>query len=417
MRAAGFDFGTSNSAIGIQKGNEAILAPIENGATMIPTAVFFDFADHDRPSYGRAAVDAYVNGNDGRLMRGLKTILSTDLISERTALSKRSIQLTDVIAMFSRFMKLKAEEATGAPIDHVVHGRPVRFVEGNDALDNRAEETLTALAKQAGYSDISFLYEPVAAAAQYEMNATREELILVADIGGGTSDFSIVRIGPGRRARPDRKDDILANTGVRVGGTDLDRHLSMQAVMPMLGLGTELTTKNLPMPRSIFADLAWWPTINLCYTPKIMREAEEVHRLAVEPNKTKRLVTALHKQLGHRMAFAVEAGKIKLTEEEQVAIRLEGLEPGLKARATRTGFDEAIAKEITRLRMSVWNCLALAGIDSGDIDTVFMTGGSSRVPAIEVLMREEVPNANIRRGDDFLSVALGLTLEAQNRYG
>jgi hypothetical chaperone protein len=257
----------------------------------------------------------------------------------------------------------------------------------------------------------------VAAAAQYEMNATREELILVADIGGGTSDFSIVRIGPGRRARPDRKDDILANTGVRVGGTDLDRHLSMQAVMPLLGLGTELTTKNLPMPRSIFADLAWWPTINLCYTPKIMREAEEVHRLAVEPNKTKRLVTALKKQLGHRMAFAVEAGKIRLTEEEQAAIPLESIEPGLKARATRTGFDDAIAKEITRLRLSVWNCLALAGIDSGDIDTVFMTGGSSRVPAIEALMREEVPNANIRRGDDFLSVALGLTLEAQNRYG
>lgn len=417
MRAAGFDFGTSNSAIGIQRGNEAILAPIENGATMIPTAVFFDFADHDRPSYGRAAVDAYVNGNDGRLMRGLKTILSTDLISERTALSKRSIQLTDVIAMFSRFMKLKAEEATGAPIDKVVHGRPVRFVEGDDALDRRAEETLTALARQAGYTEVSFLYEPVAAAAQYEMNATREELILVADIGGGTSDFSIVRIGPGRRARPDRKDDILANTGVRVGGTDLDRHLSMQAVMPLLGLGTELTTKQLPMPRSIFADLAWWPTINLCYTPKIMREAEEVHRLAVEPRKTQRLVTTLKKQLGHRMAFAVEAGKISLTEEEQVAIPLDSIERGLKAEATRTGFEDAIGKEITRLRLSIWNCLALAGIDSGDIDTVFMTGGSSRVPAIEALLREEVPNANIRRGDDFLSVALGLTLEAQNRYG
>lgn len=417
MRAAGFDFGTSNSAIGILKGNSATLAPIENGATMIPTAVFFDFADHDKPSYGRAAVDAYVNGNDGRLMRGLKTILSTNLISERTALSKRSIQLTDVIAMFSRFMRLKAEEENGGPIDSVVHGRPVRFVEGDDALDRRAEETLSTLARQAGFSEVSFVYEPVAAAAQYEMDATREELILVVDIGGGTSDFSIVRIGPGRRSRADRKDDILANTGVRVGGTDLDRHLSMQSVMPLLGLGTELVTKQLPMPRSTFADLAWWPTINLCYAPKIIREAEEVHRQAVEPRKTARLLTALKKQLGHRMAFAVEAGKIELTDREEVAIPLDVIEPALAAPATRTAFDEAIRSEITRLRLSIWNCLAQAGVDSGDIDTVFMTGGSSRVPAIEALIREELPDSTLRRGDDFLSVALGLTLESRHRYG
>ena len=417
MRAAGFDFGTSNSAIGVVRGNSAVLAPVEGASTMMPTAVFFDFAERDTPHYGRDAVDAYVNGNEGRLMRGLKTILSTSLISERTALSKRSIPLTDVIAMFSRHLRLKAEEAIGNPIDAVVHGRPVRFVEGDDALDRRAEDTLAGLARQAGYTEVSFVYEPVAAAAQYEFGATREELILVADIGGGTSDFSIVRIGPGRRSRPDRRDDILANTGVRVGGTDFDRHLSLNAVMPLLGLGTELVTKQLPMPRSTFADLAWWPTINLCYTPKIMREAQEVHRLAVEPDKTARLLTALTRQLGHRMAFGVEAGKIELTDNERATIPLQFIEKGLNATATRPGFDDAIAAELTRLRLSVWNCLALAGIDADAIDTVFMTGGSSRVPAIQAVIAEELPQASIRRGDDFLSVALGLTLEAQSRFG
>jgi hypothetical chaperone protein len=417
MRAAGFDFGTSNSAIGIVKGNAAILAPVEGASTMIPTAVFFDFADRDTPHYGRDAVDAYANGNDGRLMRGLKTILSTSLINERTALSKRSIPLTDVIAMFSRHMRLKAEEAIGAPIDAVVHGRPVRFVEGDDAADLRAESTLASLARQAGYSDVSFVYEPVAAATQYEQSATREELILVADIGGGTSDFSVVRIGPGRRSRPDRRDDILANTGVRVGGTDFDRHLSMKAVMPLLGLGTELITKQLPMPRSTFADLAWWPTINLCYTPKIQREAQEVHLLAVEPDKTARLLTTLKKQLGHRTAFAVEAGKIELTDAANTNIALSFIESGLFAKASREEFDDTIASELTRLRLAIWNCLALADVDADAIDTVFMTGGSSRVPAIELVLAEEIPNGNIKRGDDFLSVALGLTLEAQTRYG
>jgi hypothetical chaperone protein len=415
MHAAGFDFGTSNSAIGIVKGNSAILAPVEAGAAITPTAVFFDFADADKPSYGRNAVDAYVNGNDGRLMRGLKTILSTTLIDERTALSKRSIKLTDVIAMFSRHLKAKAEDAIGGAIDAVVHGRPVRFVEGDDAADARAEERLSELARQAGYKEVSFVYEPVAAAAQYESTATREETILVADIGGGTSDFSIVRIGPDRRGRADRKGDILANTGIRVGGTDFDRNLSMQAVMPMLGLGSELIDKQLPMPRSIYADLAWWPTINLCYTPKVVREAKEVHRLAVEPHKTERLLTALSKHLGHRIAFAVEQAKIELTDADRTAIALSFIEAGLEAPAARDHFDDAIAGELMRLRLAVWNALALADVET--IDTVFMTGGSSLVPAVESVLRDELPNAQIKRGDDFLSVALGLTIEAQARYG
>ena len=416
MRAAGFDFGTSNSAIGIVKGNAAALVPVEGAATMIPTAVFFDFADHDKPHYGRDAVDAYINGNDGRLMRGLKTILSTSLISERTALSKRSIPLTDVIAMFSRHLRLKAEETLDAPIEAVVHGRPVRFVEGDDAADARAETTLEALAKRAGYKDVSFVYEPVAAAAQYEQTVGREETVLVADIGGGTSDFSIVRIGPERARRSDRRADILANTGVRVGGTDFDRNLSMAAVMPALGLGTELIDKQLPMPRSIYADLAWWPTINLCYAPKIVREAQEVHRLAVEPHRTARLLAVLTKHLGHRIAFAVEDAKIALTGLTATEIDLAFVEAGLHAPAARQQFDAVIANEVMRLRLAVWNALALAGIDADGIDTVFMTGGSSLVPAVEAIIRDEIPNAAVRRGDDFLSVAFGLTLEAQKRY-
>jgi hypothetical chaperone protein len=416
MRAAGFDFGTSNSAIGVAAGNAVQLARVEGAATMMPSAVFFDFTEHDKPLYGRSAIDAYTSGNDGRLMRSLKTILSTSLIKERTALSKRSILLTDVIAMFTRHMRLRAEEALGAAVESVVHGRPVRFVEGDDEADRLAEDTLEAVARQAGFKEVSFVYEPIAAASQYELEATREQVVLVADIGGGTSDFSLVRIGPERRARDDRRGDILANTGVRVGGTDFDRNLSMGTVMPLLGLGSELNDKSLPMPKSTYADLAWWPTINLTYTSKVLREAHEVHRLAVEPKKTSRLLTVLNRHLGHRIAFAVEAGKIVLTDAEQTAIALAFIEAGLEAPATRETFEETIERELMRLRIAVWDCLALADLDDGDVDTVFMTGGSSLVPAVEAVIAAEVPNAAVRRGDDFLSVALGLTLEAQKRY-
>ena len=416
MRAAGFDFGTSNSAIGIVAGNATRLAAVEGAATMIPSAVFFDFTEHDRPYYGRAAVDAYTVGNDGRLMRSLKTILSTSLIRERTALSKRSILLTDVIAMFARHMRTRAEEALGAPIEAVVHGRPVRFVEGDDAADRLAENTLKEVAQKAGFKDVSFVYEPIAAATQYEQDVTREQIVLVADLGGGTSDFSLVRIGPERRARDDRRADILANTGVRVGGTDFDRNLSMGAVMPLLGLGTELVDPSLPMPKSTYADLAWWPTINLTYTSKVLREAGEVHRLAVEPDKTARLLTVLNKHLGHRIAFEVEAGKIALTEQAKASIALGFIEAGVEAPATREIFEEAIDRELMRLRIAVWDCLALADLQDTDVDTVFMTGGSSLVPAVEAVIAAEMPSATFKRGDDFLSVALGLTLEAQKRY-
>src|SRR5262249_27222970 len=142
-------------------------------------------------------------------------------------------------------------------------------------------------------------------------------------------------------------------------------------------------------------DLAWWPTINLCYTPKILREAQEVHRLAVEPQKTARLIAVLAKQLGHRIAFAVEAAKIALTDREQVDIALDYVERRLAAPADRTAFEEAIDAELMRLRLAIWNCLALADVDAEQIDAVFMTGGSSLVPAVEAVVKDEVPNAAI----------------------
>lgn len=417
MPSAGLDFGTSNSAIGAATGNAASLAPVEGASTMIPSTVFFDFADLKSAAYGRAAVETYTSGVEGRLMRGLKTILGSSLIEDRTQVGARRLALSDVVGMFIRHMKSKAEIFAGAPIDCVVHGRPVRFVDGDDAADRKAQDTLERLAREAGFTEISFTYEPLAAAYQYELSAMREETVLVADIGGGTSDFSVVRIGPERRRKSDRVSDILAHSGCRVGGTDFDRNLSMDAVMPLLGLGTMLTRKNLPVPIGPYADLSFWPTINLVYTPKSVREIGEVLAGAAEPERVARLLTVATKHLGHRTVFAVEAGKIGLTAAQEGRIDLEFIEAALAADISRPRFDEAVSGEIQRLRVAIWSCLAQAGLDAQDIDTVFLTGGSSLTPVVARTILEEVPDAQARRGDDFLSVAMGLTLEAQRRYG
>ncbi len=416
MTACGLDFGTSNSAIGIVRGGVPVLAPVDGGETMAPSAVFFDYETRGRVLFGNPAIAAYVAQTEGRLMRALKSILASPLIDEKTALGSRMVPLTEVVGIFIRHLKEKAEAFAGAALDCVVHGRPVRFVDDDDAADAKAQNVLEAIARGAGFREVSFVYEPIAAAYHYEETAPAEETVLIADIGGGTSDFTVIRIGPGRRARPDRSDDILANAGGRIGGTDFDALLSLGAVMPLLGLGSDLVAKNLPMPKSLYYELATWSTINFAYSRKNEREVAALVADSRAPERTARLLATLQRRLGHRIAFAVEDAKIALSEHDATDIGLHFLETGLAASATRTGFDSAIAGKMDRLTMLASRCIADAGIAPGRVSTIFFTGGSSRVPAVRAAIAKAAPAARAATGSDLLSVALGLTREAQKRY-
>src|SRR6185437_2475505 len=248
MAACGLDFGTSNSAIGVVRQGAPVLAPLEGGDTLIPSAVFFDYENKGNVLFGAAAIDTYIGQHDGRLMRALKSILGSPLIDEKTALGSKMVALTEVVELFVRHLKERAQVFAGEELTAVVHGRPVRFVDDDDEADAKAQRVLGAIANRVGFRDVAFVYEPIAAAYHYEQSSTDEEIVLIADIGGGTSDFTVIRIGPERARKPDRTSDILANDGVRVGGTDFDSLLSLDAVMPLLGLGTRLVEKNLPMP-------------------------------------------------------------------------------------------------------------------------------------------------------------------------
>jgi hypothetical chaperone protein len=236
-----------------------------------------------------------------------------------------------------------------------------------------------------------------------------EELVLIADIGGGTCDFSVVRIGPQRRGRIDRTGDILSTAGVRIGGTDFDSALSLAAVMPLLGLGTRLVEKDLPMPNALYHELATWPTINFAYTYKNEREVGALVLEACEPEKVGRLLAVIGKRLGHRVAFAVEDAKIALSAARDAAVSLDFIEQGLAAAATRGGFEQAIRTKTDRLNRTARDCFAAAGVDSAAIDTVFLTGGSSRVPAVRAAIAKAAPAARLATGSDLLSVASGLT--------
>lgn len=420
MIACGLDFGTSNSAIGVARDKVAALAPVEADSTLIPSAVFFDYETQARGAKGRVlfgneAILAYVGQTEGRLMRALKSILGSPLIDEETSLEGRKVPLREVVEIFVRHLKEKAEAFAGQEITAVVHGRPVRFVDDDDRADARAQEVLEAIARKVGFRDVAFVYEPIAAAHQYEQTVEKEELVLIADIGGGTSDFSVVRVGPERRGRADRGGDVLANAGVRVGGTDFDAALSLTAVMPLLGLGTQLVEKNLPMPNAPYHELATWATINFAYTYKNERALAELVSLACESEKVERLLTVVRQRLGHRLAFAVEDAKIALSAEQRAAVPLAFLEAGLAITATRVDFDRAIDARMDRLHRTAGDCIAAAGLKPAAIDTIFLTGGSSRVPSVRAAIGRAAPSARLAGGSDLLSVALGLTQMAGNQ--
>jgi len=417
MTACGLDFGTSNSAIGIHRNGAATLAPVEGDATLIPSAVFFDYEQRGHIEFGTAAVSAYIGQTEGRLMRALKTILGSPLIDEKTVLGGKAVALTEVVEIFVRHLKARAEQFAGTDITAVVHGRPVRFVDGDDEADAKAQATLERIAHKIGFRDISFVYEPIAAAYHYEETATREELVLVADIGGGTSDFSVIRIGPERRGRSDRASDILANDGTRIGGTDFDTRLSLATVMPLLGLGTRLAGKNLPMPAGVYFELATWATINFTYTSKMNREVRELLAQSLAPEKVSRLQKTIQQRLGHRIAFGVEDAKIALSAQPSAHLPLDFLEPGLSGTLSRTDFESTITEKTDRLHNTARACIADAGVRPEDIQTIFFTGGSSRVPAVRHAIASAASQARATEGSDFLSVAKGLTQEAARRYG
>src|SRR6266852_1034038 len=415
MIACGLDFGTSNSAIGVARDNAAALAPLEAGNTLMPSAVFFDYETQGRVLFGTDAIAAYVGQTEGRLMRALKSILGSSLIDEKTSLGNRMVPLAEVVGLFVRHLKRKAEEFAGQAITSVVHGRPVRFVDDDDKADARAQEVLEAIARQAGFRDISFVYEPIAAAYHYERTVETEELVLIADIGGGTSDFSIVRIGPQRRERTERDSDVLANAGVRVGGTDFDSALNVATVMPLLGLGTHLVEKNLPIPNALYHELATWATINFAYTRRNERDVAAMVSDAREPEKVGRLLKVIRQRLGHRLAFAVEDAKIALSGTGRAAVSLAFVDDGLAAMADRADFERAIEAKTARLYKTASDCIAAAGLSTAAVDTIFLTGGSSRVPAVRTAIARAAPLARMAAGSDFLSVALGLTQMAAIR--
>ena len=414
-RACGIDFGTSNSTVGWHRPGVDSLIALEDGKITLPSVVFFNIEER-RPVYGRLALHEYLEGYEGRLMRSLKSLLGSKLIKHDTSVLGTALPFKDLLGMFIAELKNRAEANAGRTFDEVVLGRPVFFVDDDPAADQEAENTLAEVARKIGFKDVSFQYEPIAAAFDYESGIDREELVLIVDIGGGTSDFSLVRLAPERHLLDDRHGDILATGGVHIGGTDFDKQLSLQGVMPLFGYGSRMKSQAL-MPTSYHLNLATWHTINSVYSQKSQLSLGSMRYDIEDTLGIDRLFKLIDQRAGHWLAMEVEASKIELTHADSRQVDLGRIEPALSVDLTRTLFEDAIDSLLERVRGSVTELLAKAGVGVAQVDTVFFTGGSSGIPALRQSVAAMLPNARHVEGNIFGSIGSGLAIEARKRYG
>lgn len=415
----GIDFGTSNSTCAVFANGRADLVPLEDSKLTLPSAIFY--SEDGDILFGRDGVQAYIEGEDGRLLRGLKSVLGTALMSERTVVNGSALYFKDILATFLRRIKLQAEAFAGCEVTDVVMGRPVHFHDDNPEADDESQEILRQIAEKIGFKNVHFQYEPIAAAFAHEQRIKGEKLSLIVDLGGGTSDFTVIRLSPDRPMDAVRQDDILSTSGIRVGGTNFDQRLSMKAFMPHLGLNSEFTSifdegKILDVPSRLYSDLSDWPRVNFAQTSKAIREAKDIRRTALEPEKLDRLVQVQEKRLGHAFLQEVEKTKIALSDTDVAQTSFDEMGLGFEVSVEKTLFENAVADQIARIRNSMEFCLSEAGVKREDIDLVVLTGGSSELPVINQMVSDVFPSAEISKDDKFCSVGLGLAYHAAHLF-
>ncbi|HEY4068180.1 MAG TPA: Hsp70 family protein, partial [Burkholderiaceae bacterium] len=373
-------------------------------------------------AFGRAAVAAYVDGLDGRLMRSMKSILGSPLIDQTTDVGGgRGAKYLDIVAGYLLHLKRSAERQTGAAVRHAVLGRPVFFVDDDPARDAQAQAALENAARQVGFDEISFQYEPIAAAFDYERTIDREQIVLVADIGGGTSDFSVVRVGPQHAAKRERKSDILANHGVHVAGTDFDRRVELAAILPEYGFGAKgPSVAGAPareVPSGVYFDLATWHLINTVYGPGRLAELRSMRGFYGNPRHYERLMIVIDERLGHELAARAEAAKIAVADGGNTRIDLSHTEHRLGVDLSERDAVQAIEADIERIVEAARATVRQAGLNPEQVDALYFTGGSTGLRLLASRIAAAFPAAQIARGDRFASVATGLALHAERWFG
>lgn len=422
MTAVGLDFGTTNSGIGVADDGGVRLAKFGRGSETYRSVLFFHPDARDR--YGKyeavggpLAIEKYLEAEGkGRLVQSLKSYVA-DRGFQATSIFSRTHSIVDLMTLLLADIRKQAEAELGPLGSRIVVGRPVNFAHANADEDEALAVTrLRAALEKVGFTDVTFEYEPVAAAYYYEKQLTRDELVLIADFGGGTSDFTLIDVGPSRKKRSDPKSAILGTDGVGLAGDALDAKVLHHVVAPKLGLGSTYRAmfgRELEVPVWIYAKLRRWHHLSFLKTKKNVDLLEEIASQSDEPEKIQALLHILDYDLGYHLYRAVERAKVELSSKPSTEFRFSDPPLEITATITREEFDRWTAEETTQMAECVDRLLASSGIPASSVDQVFMTGGTSFVPAVRQIFVDRFGAEKIRSGGEMISVATGLALRAQ----
>jgi hypothetical chaperone protein len=421
----GLDFGTTNSAVAIATpAGSTVLATFEGDGyrtTTFRSVLYFD-PDNRTPDRkpqamaGPTAISSYLKADTrGRLMQSMKSHLSSRLFRETYVFGEK-YTLEDLIAIILRELRAAAETQFGDLGTGVVVGRPVHFSGAGNAKDDAfALSRLQAALEQAGFEDVVFEFEPVAAAYEFESQLDHDELILIADFGGGTSDFSLMQVGPSVRRRGHTAQDILGTDGVAIAGDTFDSKIVRHVVAPRLGQGSQYRSafnKVLPVPAWLYTNLERWHYLSFLKSKKTMDMLAELRLQAFEPEKIAALIHVVEHDLGYHLYRAVEQTKIELSEQELSALRFRDAALAIEQTVRRDEFEGWVGDEITAIAACLDRLLEHTGVAPTEVGSVFMTGGSSFVPAVRQLFEARFGVSRIHSGGELTAVAKGLALRA-----
>jgi hypothetical chaperone protein len=411
----GLDFGTTNSAIAIVDDHGAarvvpLPTPSGHAVSHWRTVLCFEPAGDREPmqvSAGAAAIARYGESEGvARLLQSIKSHLASASFTD-THIFGRRFRIEDLVATYLRALRGAAPFDLGT---RVVVGRPVRYWGAEEpADDDRAVARMRTALAAAGFDDVTFAFEPVAAAHAYAARLDHDELVLIADFGGGTSDFSIVEVGPRRGAR------VLATSGVALAGDAFDARIIDAVVAPALGKGSSYRVEmsgDAPVPSWIYNRLRRWHHLSLLKSVDTVRLLERIADGAIDRDGIGRLVRIIEDDLGLPLHASVEAGKLALTQAS--AARFDFARPDVQITAPleRSAFDTWIGPELAAIDHAIDVVLADAGLDATQIDRAFATGGSSLVPAVQANLAARFGAQRLVGGEELTSVAAGLAAMA-----
>jgi hypothetical chaperone protein len=428
----GIDFGTTNSSIALATPDgtvELVRFPTSSGVTESFRSILY-LEQHKQAARtqiksftGPAGIEHYLDAeHKGRLIQSLKSYLSSSSLTGTEVFGRR-YTIEDLISRILTDLRLRAEQQFGQPIRHATVGRPVRFVGAETSEDDTfAVERLTKAFLHAGFESVEFEMEPIAAAYSYESTLDHDELLLIGDFGGGTSDFSLLHAGPGVRSRGRSGNDLLGNAGLGLAGDSFDARIVRKLVSPALGSNSfersyaqaaDRPASIIPaVPAWIYANLERWHYLSFLKTRNVTEILKSARARAQEPEKIAALINLVDEDLGYQLHQAVQRLKIELSHAESADFKFRDGSMDIIARVTRAEFESWISEDLRSIERSIDMLLETSNIAAHKVDRVFLTGGSSFVPAVRRIFETRFTPERVRTGNEFTSVARGLALRA-----